>query len=113
MPISCLEDGISSHVNLALHPSSNYTRDLCSIPSASMEGLTLDTQPSRVRKWMVGLAGLVDLPWNRVGVWAVVVWFMYSLRDFFGVSCTMTGILLQCKSLRCNRHASTCVCRES
>ena len=32
------------------------------------------------------LAGLVDLPWNRVGVWAVVVWFMYSLKDFFGVS---------------------------
>ena len=31
-------------------------------------------------------AGLVDLPWNRVGVWAVVVWFMYSLKDFFGVS---------------------------
>ena len=38
-----------------------------------------------------GFAGLVDLPWNRVGVWAVVIWFMYSLKDFFGVSCTMTG----------------------
>ena len=34
-------------------------------------------------------AGLVDLPWNRVGVWAVVVWFMYSLKDFFGVSLSM------------------------
>lgn len=39
----------------------------------------------------MGLAGLVDLPWNRVGVWAVVVWFMYSLKDFFGVSCTFKG----------------------
>ncbi|CAL5219585.1 g1445 [Coccomyxa viridis] len=29
---------------------------------------------------------LVDLPWNRVGVWAVVVWFMYSLKDFFGIA---------------------------
>ncbi len=38
------------------------------------------------------LAGLVDLPWNRVGVWAVVVWFMYSLKDFFGVSCILTAL---------------------
>ena len=39
----------------------------------------------------MGLAGLLDLPWNRVGVWAVVIWFMYSLKDFFGVSGTKTG----------------------
>ena len=28
---------------------------------------------------------LVDLPWNRVGVWIVVAWFLYQLKDFFGV----------------------------
>lgn len=35
-------------------------------------------------------AWLVDLPWNRVGVWVVVAWFMYQLKDFFGVcSCRL------------------------
>ena len=45
------------------------------------------------------LAGLVDLPWNRVGVWAVVVWFMYSLKDFFGVRHLLTG--LPCSASYC------------
>ncbi|EIE20668.1 hypothetical protein COCSUDRAFT_48360 [Coccomyxa subellipsoidea C-169] len=31
-------------------------------------------------------AWLVDLPWNRVGVWVVVAWFMYQLKDFFGIA---------------------------
>ena len=44
-------------------------------------GCTLRSQGRRG-----GCAGLVDLPWNRVGVWAVVIWFMYSLKDFFGVN---------------------------
>ena len=47
---------------------------------------------SQSLRWMVDHSGLVDLPWNRVGVWAVVVWFMYSLKDFFGVSCILTGL---------------------
>ena len=29
---------------------------------------------------------IVDLPWNRLGVWLVVAWFVYQLKDFFGVS---------------------------
>ena len=28
----------------------------------------------------------MDLPWNRLGVWLVVAWFVYQLKDFFGVS---------------------------
>ena len=29
---------------------------------------------------------IVDLPWNRLGVWLVVAWFVYQMKDFFGVS---------------------------
>lgn len=29
---------------------------------------------------------ILDLPWNRVGVWLAVAWFAYQLKDFFGVS---------------------------
>ena len=46
-------------------------------------------QPAMQMSGSIHSAGLVDLPWNRVGVWAVVVWFMYSLKDFFGVSLSM------------------------
>ncbi|CAL8468128.1 g7667 [Coccomyxa elongata] len=31
-------------------------------------------------------AWLLDLPWNRVGVWVVVAWFFYQLKDFFGIA---------------------------
>ena len=29
---------------------------------------------------------IADLPWQRIGVWAVVSWAAYQLKDFFGVS---------------------------
>jgi len=50
-------------------------------------------------------AGLIDLPWNRVGVWAVVVWFMYSLKDFFGVSRSVTSFFLDQQSRMYKRCA--------
>jgi hypothetical protein len=28
---------------------------------------------------------ILDLPWNRLGVWLAVAWFTYQLKDFFGV----------------------------
>ena len=43
-----------------------------------------------LHSWFVGgrdfFNWLLDLPWKRVGVWALVIWFAYQLRDFFGVS---------------------------
>ena len=32
---------------------------------------------------------LADLPWQRLGVWGIVVVFAYQLRDFFGVRKTL------------------------
>ena len=42
---------------------------------------------------------IVDLPWNRLGVWLVVAWFVYQLKDFFGVSGQGPSLMWGCASL--------------
>lgn len=83
-PTQCQEDGTSLHVWIVL----KLNRLLLQYNTIMMlhDGLaTWITPPASTINLMYHFAGLVDLPWNRVGVWAVVIWFMYSLKDFFGV----------------------------
>jgi hypothetical protein len=60
-------------------------------PVSNLAAAATDTDAAAVRSSNPVPGGrdffnwLVDLPWNRVGVWIVVAWFVYQLKDFFGV----------------------------
>ena len=58
----------------------NTTRASSTSPSSSTSASMPST--SRGRELLDAIA---DLPWQRVGVWAVVAWAAYQLKDFFGV----------------------------
>ena len=74
MPTSCLEDGISSHVNLFKDPFSNCSQHMCSSPPATMSWLLflhtiLPLCP--IMRWMVGLQGWSTCPGT---VWVYGLW---------------------------------------
>ena len=59
----------------------NTTTTRASSTSASSASASMPST-SRGRELLDAIA---DLPWQRVGVWAVVAWAAYQLKDFFGV----------------------------
>lgn len=59
----------------------NTTTTRASSTSASSATASMPST-SRGRELLDAIA---DLPWQRVGVWAVVAWAAYQLKDFFGV----------------------------
>lgn len=66
--------------------SRRTARPVTRLRSASVRTATTASRP--VPGGRDFFAWLLDLPWNRVGVWVVVAWFFYQLKDFFGVRCS-------------------------
>ena len=55
-------------------------------PAASADAISTDQAPAIVLGGREFFQWIVDLPWNRLAVWMAVAWFVYQLKDFFGVS---------------------------
>ena len=86
--------------NFASLGSRRTARPVTRLRSASVRTATTASRP--VPGGRDFFAWLLDLPWNRVGVWVVVAWFFYQLKDFFGVRCSNVPCALGC--LRKQRH---------
>lgn len=82
-------------------------------PSSKLRSVSVRTASTTSRPVPGGrdfFAWLLDLPWNRVGVWVVVAWFMYQLKDFFGVCLPLSlqGLFCWTSSLHKLPDASPC-----